>query len=419
MKNYLVIADDFTGANDTGVQIRRRGIPVKVVLSGADICFGKADASSKKAEVMDCESWVIDTETRFLSPAEAYRKIASEAENIPFEKFSCVYKKVDSTLRGNIGEEIKALALRYVPELIVFAPAFPDLGRTTQNRIHLLNGVPIRRSEAAGDLKTPAMNDDVREIMAGAFPDKQVIHVSLDALRGGSFLPDAAVLSFDAVLNRDMQTIAETVLASGKRVLWAGSAGLADALLGADVASPPALAVVASLSPVTRRQLRYAEKRGASLVKVPLYAFLENRAVVEDYLPEASALLSEGKDVILLSSSSYSVNEFRKTEECARRKGYSGKEMADYAQDLLGKIAMLVLENSTVSGLFLSGGDTAIGCIRNLGAVGSEIESEIAAGIPLTRLLGGRFDGLKAVTKAGAFGGEDAIYFSLRKLRES
>ena len=419
MRNYLVIADDFTGANDTGVQIRRRGIAVKVVFRGADVKFGRAGVTFSKADVAGRGSWVLDTESRFLSGADAFQKILSETEKIPFAEFSCVFKKVDSTLRGNIGGETKALAQSYKPELIVFAPALPDLGRTTINRIHCLNGIPLCKTELAGDPKTPVKNDNIQKIMAGAFPKERVTHVALDVLRGGSFtLNEGRVFSFDAETNGDLQTIVRIILASGKRVLWVGSAGLADNLLAVETDMAPALAVVASLSSVTRRQLRFAEKQGISLVKVPLYAILENKIVPEDFVVKAATLLKEKKDVILLSSSAYSKNEFLKTEESARRAGLSSGEMGNYMQDIMGQIAMLVLDSAEISGLFLSGGDTAISCFEKAGASGSEIITEIATGIPLMRLIGGKHDSLRVVTKAGAFGKEDAIFYSLRKLRE-
>ena len=38
---YLIIADDFTGANDTGVQLRRRGFPTEVLFSGKPVCQDK------------------------------------------------------------------------------------------------------------------------------------------------------------------------------------------------------------------------------------------------------------------------------------------------------------------------------------------------------------------------------------------
>ena len=406
MHNYLIVADDFTGANDTGVQIRRRGIPVRVVFSGAGVT-GK-------------ESCVLDTESRALGEDEAFQRVVSGVKEIPFENFFRVIKKVDSTLRGNIGAETRALAHYYKPDIIVFAPAFPDLGRTTIDRIHLLSGTPISQTELARDPKTPVKIDDIQKIMARAFADEKVIHVGLEALRNGAFdLGAGRVFCFDAAVNGDLQTIVRSVLKTGRRVLWAGTAALADNLLSVEKSVPPALAVVASLSSVTRGQVHFAEKQGVSLVKVPLHAILEKKTVPEETAKEAIALLKEGKDVILLSSSTYSDEEHQKAEESARRAGLSTEEMSVFTQKLMGRTALEVLEGAEVSGVFLSGGDTAMICFESAGSLGSNIVTEIAVGIPLMRLIGGKYEGLKVVTKAGAFGKEDAIFYALRKLREA
>ena len=76
----------------------------------------------------------------------------------------------------------------------------------------------------------------------------------------------------------------------------------------------------------------------------------------------------------------------------------------------------LILQEAAVSGLFLTGGDTAIAVIQQLGASGSHIEREIVPGFVQGRLLGGRQEGLPIVTKAGAFGTEEDIYQCIRSL---
>jgi len=411
LNNYLIVADDFTGANDTGVEVRRRGIPVRVVFSGSGVT-GRGCC-------------VLDTESRSLSEEEAFQKVVSAVKGIPFENFRWIIKKVDSTLRGNIGAETRALDFICKPELVVFAPAFPDLGRTTVNSIHLLHtakdqaGIPLCQTELARDPKTPVRNDNIQKIMADAFPGEKVIHIGLDAIRSGPFdLSGGRIFCFDAASNRDLQSIVQSVLAAGKRVLWVGSAALTDNLLAVDTPVPPALAVIASLSSVTRGQVLFAEKQGVSLVKAPLYAILQKETSPGEIAEKAILLLKDGKDVILLSSSTYSPEEYSKTEESARRSGFSTEAMGVFTQKLMGQIAALVLGEVKVSGIFISGGDTAISCFESLGALGSDIAAENALGIPLMHLIGGSREGLKVVTKAGGFGKEDAIFYALRKLRE-
>ena len=72
-----------------------------------------------------------------------------------FADYKYVIKKVDSTLRGNIAAEVAALDRFYKPELVVFMPALPALGRTTVNGIHCLKGVPLTETELASDPKNP------------------------------------------------------------------------------------------------------------------------------------------------------------------------------------------------------------------------------------------------------------------------
>ena len=56
-KKYLIIADDFTGANDTGVQLRKNGYKTEVQLFPT-------------GELID-RSVVLDTESRTISATDA------------------------------------------------------------------------------------------------------------------------------------------------------------------------------------------------------------------------------------------------------------------------------------------------------------------------------------------------------------
>ncbi|MDR2860695.1 MAG: four-carbon acid sugar kinase family protein [Elusimicrobiota bacterium] len=406
MEHYLIVADDFTGANDTGVQLRRRGIPVSVVFKDEMI---KYDGSV-----------VIDTESRALTVDKTFEKVSQDTAKIKFEKFAHVMKKVDSTLRGNIGAETSALDKHFKAELIIFAPALPDLGRVTVNSIHILNGIPITKTEIARDPKTPVKEDNINKLLQTSFTDEPVVHIGLEAVRSKNIkLNDARIFTFDAETNMDMQNIIQAALAEKKRILWVGTAAMADNLLSINHSILPALAIVASLSSVTRAQVLYAQQQGINLVKVHLYDVLEKKTVAEEYVMEAVELLKEGKDVIVLSASTYSIEEYKKAEEIAKKNGLSSEQMSEYTQKVMAEISGLILKETKVSGVFLAGGDTAMGFFNIVKSEGSSIVTEIAVGIPLMRLRGGVFEGLKIVTKAGAFGKEDAIFYSLRKIKET
>ncbi|RLI05767.1 hypothetical protein DRO22_02310, partial [Candidatus Bathyarchaeota archaeon] len=118
-----MIADDFTGACDVAVQFKKQGLETVVL---TDIEF----LGSFKG-VFDVV--VVDTETRNLTSEDAYRKVRRAVRLLRQNNVKLVYKKIDSTLRGNIGAEINAVIDELDVKAIIVAPAFPDQKRTVIN----------------------------------------------------------------------------------------------------------------------------------------------------------------------------------------------------------------------------------------------------------------------------------------------
>ena len=77
-ERYLIIADDFTGANDTGVQLRKRGCATEVLFPGKTISYNG--------------SIVIDTESRSASPEQAAEIVAQAVEQVDFSQYRYVVK---------------------------------------------------------------------------------------------------------------------------------------------------------------------------------------------------------------------------------------------------------------------------------------------------------------------------------------
>ena len=404
MNRYLIVADDFTGANDTGVQLKRRGVPTSVVFSSEFI------ASEG--------SFVLDTESRALGPEEAAAAVRAGLKGVDLTAFGRVMKKVDSTLRGSVAAEIKAVDELYGSELVVFAPALPDLGRTTVGGVHLLKGIPITRTELAKDPKTPVTEDNITRLLEAVY-DEPVTHISEDQVSAGEIDFSAGrVFTCDSATNADLRSVIQAAVATGKRTLWVGTAAMADHLLGVEVEVPPALAVVASVSAVSREQVNFAAGEGIPLVSVPIPELLTGEQKMETYVAQTVALLKEGKDAILASSASCNRAELDRSVAVGEKLNMTREQVSGFAQMVMGRMTRAILEQTPISGMFLTGGDTALGFFMEARSLGSSIVTEIAVGIPMMRLSGGPFAGLKVVTKAGAFGKEDAITFALRKLKE-
>ena len=121
---------------------------------------------------------------------------------------------------------------------------------------------------------------------------------------------------------------------------------------------------------------------------------------------------------MLVVSSVLDRTEFDRSLSEGKRQGMDDGQIADLIREKLGNLGKQLLDSHFLSGLFLTGGDTAFGLLSLLGVHEVDIKREVVLGLPLMQVVGSTYDGLGIVTKAGAFGNKDAISYALRVLRQ-
>jgi D-threonate/D-erythronate kinase len=357
-----VIADDLTGAADTGVQLVHAGYRTAVFFRATEVLEDDLDAVS------------FDTDSRAI-PASSAAKRVLDASHIA-RGARTVYKKLDSTLRGNVAAELAAA-----------------LGGARRDRVMANDpGNPVREAYVPG-------------LLAGAFSsvgalgvedlaDPELVHRALE---------DYECVVADAERDADLEALVRAV-PDPARVLWAGSAGLALAL-GSVYPGPcagtagvqrapvrPVLVVVGSLSGVAREQVRRLVKAFGA-VDVPVDGKEPN--AVYKAVGAARRALGGGTCAVV-----------RSTEE---RVASSESVLGDLAE-----VAALLSEEGLFEGLVLTGGATAVGVARRLGASGIRLEGEVEAGVPMGALVGRKL--YPVVTKAGGFGGQDTLVGAVETL---
>ena len=426
MAKLAVIADDLTGANDTAVQFSKRNIS-----SYVQIDFEPAHGCESRADVV-----VIDTDSRDVSPEIAYGKVKAVCERLRQEAVEVVYKKIDSTLRGNLGAEIGAAFDVLQPELVVIAPAFPSNHRSTVGGYHLLYNTPIELTEISRAPKSPVTESRIVELLKQQTEAKIVLaplHVVLAGVEAVAQEIAAALergekwIVFDATKDEHLQTIAQAA-AFYKKVLWVGSAGLAEQLPALyqwsgrpkEARQPrngPVLVVAGSVSKTTQAQMAMLlQKKDIPLVKLQVSALLDReKEEMQRCLQEVQACLQKNRDVLLASA--VSDEDVAAAVEAGARYNLRGCEVSEKIAAALGAIAAEAAKDA-LAGMVLTGGDTAIHVCRSLGVKAIEIIEEVAVGIPLGRLVGGVCPGVPVITKAGAFGEEDSFVVSLQALRK-
>jgi len=389
-----VIADDLTGAADTGVQLVRAGYRTAVAFRGVAMPPAK-----------NLDAVALDTDSRAMPDGFAAKRVVEAGRAVRDARI--VYKKLDSTLRGPIAAELVAALEATGRDRAVVAPAFPSAGRTTVDGVQLVHGVPVHETEAKNDPRTPVREGHLPTLLAVAFPSILSLGIKdlADPTTVRRALEDARCVVADATHDEDLESLVRAI-PDPSEVLWAGSAGLALALgnvhpgphAGETVAAPaPArrvLVVVGSLSGVSRGQLRtLAEEYGCETVPVGRFG------IDEEALGAARAALSGSACAAVQST------EDRDTSGA----GSFVEALAEVVAGLSGE--------GLFDALVLTGGDTAVGVARRLGAAGIRLEGELEPGVPLGILIGPR--PYRVVTKAGGFGEPDTLLRAVERLLKS
>ena len=417
-----IIADDLTGAMDTGVHFLADGSRLSLrIQSGTPLHL----TSSAVDDVL-----VLDTESRALGPREAYDRIRAVTSELVAEGYLPFYKKIDSTYRGNVGAEIDAmLDLLEYPAAAVIS-AVPKADRTVRNGQCLVRGIPLHESESGADRLSPHVTSSTQEIVASQSERKSVVidrnltlrhPAELAAELARHIKKGAKILLFDTASDHDIRRIVKALHLVPKPLLLVGAAGLADALVGpgsparSDDGSPggagqssgaghflgsgPGLFVSGSLMRTTAEQadrLAGHTDRVGSITLSPNSVVSDPANEMNRIVEHAVALAQSGRHVLLRTSDT--------SDELSETHSVAG----DIAR-LVGRCARQMVESCSIDTLVLSGGSTAVAVIEALGVTDLRIIGEAESGLPVCNAgIPGSERYYRIVTKAGGFGRVDS-----------
>lgn len=402
--NWLILADDLTGAADCAIAFARRGL-------ASVVGWGERAGAKPAPGAISGAVFSYDADSRGMTGAEAARAHREALARL-LGTDRLLFKKIDSTLRGQPAAETAAtmafLKTRTGAAFGVFAPAFPSTGRTTVDGRIRVGGRPLEEAEVWRRDHTYE-SADLAEVLASA--DIEAEKVPLATVRAGSAALGAAfdaiaarggiVAVCDAETDADLGAIARASLPPRRGTFFIGSAGLAHALAGEmpgeAAPAPPfagsaqgALIVVGSLAAVSRAGARRLAD-GGDIVHVPvepqtLLRDAEGRAALGR---RVARLLDRGEDVLV---------EIRMNE--APDLSLGPRLVAGLAEALAPAAARM-------GGFAATGGETASALLSSFGVDGIRLVDEIEPGVALGLTLG-RLS-VPVVTKAGAFGDEGSL----------
>jgi uncharacterized protein YgbK (DUF1537 family) len=395
----LLLADDLSGALDAGAPYCLRGWRVRLLLDAAQA--GQAPAVD--------ELRLVSTDSRNLQPEDAANKVGACLAS--FKNESLVFKKIDSTLRGPIAAELRAVLETSRPPLVVATPANPAAGRTVANGRLLINGQPVSVTEFARDPTWPVRTSNIIELLRRGGLDR-VSLLPLASVRQGRenireclrmcmFAHEPVVVS-DAETPADLTALVSTALAYESRTLFVGSGALATAVAEAI----PAPAIPAPVSHLPKRGGDFVflcgSKHPASHIQMEIFAartgITLRKAVLGKFQPNTLA--------------EQIVADLQARKVAAVLFSADDPNSPDAARELnesVGRVTEAVNATRAAAGWFVTGGDTARTLCVALGGDALELNTEIATGTVAAILNVPDRASHWIVTKPGGFGAEKLL----------
>jgi uncharacterized protein YgbK (DUF1537 family) len=414
-RSLLIIADDLSGAADCAIAFAGAGRRTVVTLdaSGAKHADANVDANVDAASVI-----AADTDTRRLAPQDAARRTAHAFNtlNAPGRR---LYKKIDSTLRGNWAAEVAAL--QPLAGLAIVAPAFPATGRTLHRARVLVHGEPLESTDTwrLDHADRPANVRTMLEEAAlrCASIDVETLRDEADVLRNrinAAVNEGTQALIVDAHSDSDLKRLAQITSTIDAHLFWVGSGGLARELASLPELfdTPPCtplihekqdgatLILVGSLSSVSERQCAMLRERAgiAELIVPPAVLRAgEEHAEWRNWQSKIGAFLVEQTDLLV---------------RIGRDDAFDPAEGAHLSTALA---AMVAPHFGLLGGLIATGGETARAMLSAAGINSLDLLAEVEAGVAVARpsmrpSQASRLHRPAIVTKAGAFGSEHALF---------
>lgn len=387
--NLLILADDLTGAADSAARCHHAGLRAHVYLNAPPNSLPEGAVA-------------FSTDSRYLTPSAAALQVRNVLTTIPIPPNVQWYKKIDSTLRGNIGAELDAmlaaLAGQTAQPCAVICPAFPAQRRGLENG-YLVYG------ETAPTLHLPTL--------LAAQTERLIRPITLADVRAGvRYLADkmrmlvqqgGQLLVVDALQDEDLETLLAATQQALPHALLCGSAGLIEPLAReraknlsrtlpvyaeAGEMRRPMLAVIGSGSRMAHRQL----------------ARLRTHAQVCCLELAPSSHWSNVIREAATTCTDWALHLPEPTEQVLLEGTTARRFVAQLTEAAVAWIQRLHPQT-----LLIVGGDTAVHLLSALGIDQLTIRTELMPGIPLAEGRDKTGQLWSIITKAGNFGDEETL----------
>lgn len=410
MKKAVLIADDLTGANVTGALLTKNGYSFATFLESENI---------NPSILSNYDVTAISTDSRNSSPETGAKRVANAAINFKPHNNGFYQKRIDSTLRGNIGAETDALLEIIGNNAVAFVcAAYPEVGKQVIGDYLVVNGELLEKTGVSKDPKNPVTRSSVQSIIASQskYP---VDCIEIEKIVAGSdtilaeieklITQGTRIISFDALNEQDITNIALACSFYQKPYFLVDPGPLTLALLRIKNKIPTQHKIFLSIGSVVetaRQQITTFEDAFATkLICIYPKQLLSSSSKAKE-IKRVLRLLNEESDSPFVGLISCRKDtEVINLSELAYQMKTDPEAISQKINKGIAEITACYLQtHSEVRALYTSGGDITLAVCSQLGALGIHAVNEIEPFTMHGKLIGGEYDKLNIITKGGLAG---------------
>lgn len=430
MPQCVVIADDLTGANATGVLLKKMNYNAYTVMNAERI---------ELSTLADCDCVLYPTDSRGVEAQIAYNRVYNVCGLLKNEQVKVYSKRIDSTLRGNLGSETDAMLDSLGEDYVaVVAPCFPASGRIVIGGYMLVNGLPLHKTDIAIDPKTPVKVSEAALLFEQQSKYPVASIQMRDMMHGKHALAELMkkhvsegrrILVLDCVTQEDLDLIADAVITSGLKTV-AVDPGVFTATISRKLITPSnkkenskILAVVGSVNPNTRIQMEelWLSQRNHNV-------FVKTRELLEgderknaEILRVVDEIIKESKTNTVLSVTGDGIYPENRIDFAPymERHDCSMDTVTGMINSAFAEITYRIFkEEPAFKGLYTSGGDITVSVCQRFGTAGLNLIDEVLPLAAYGKFLKGEFEGVHIITKGGSQGNRNAINQCITYLKQ-
>lgn len=406
MLKTLIIADDSTGANASAILLKKLNL---TTLSLIDHLHSEI--------VPGYEVIAISTDSRAINPSDAFARVSNVLYQTLKSKPLVINKRIDSTLRGNVGSELNAFkeALPYFKIAII--PAFPSSQRVCIDGVVYVGENKLQDTDAAKDPKMPINTSVAKEIFEKQFIGKianiyynQIIDSNLETLIIELYNQYDAII-FDAKTNEDIEFISKELIKTNLQVVCVDPGPFTyfytkEKIKGLRNFDKKYIFLVGSVVDTTFEQLKEAYNNPA-FDFVPLCPKeLSKEGSIDDEISKIILQVQRSEKSFICITSSDPINRvILNLHEIGNENACSADDVSKIINHSLAKILTSILIHvHNIGGVFTSGGDVTLGFLNRINARGINLLKEVMPLCVYGKIVGGEFEGFPIITKGGMIG---------------